>query len=157
MVRRLDNPVGDDIIDEIRAGRAGIPHVFRLHRRGAMRQNPGPRAAGMAPEIHRDIDFPGPQLRRHLAVALRPGIVESIEGLHQPCAHVAAIVGTERNRGDLETPAVMALEHLCRQGGGDVLMEIGGKIRDANPVVPVPLALPYRGQVAGAGLAHIIP
>ena len=68
--------------------------------------------------------------------------METVEGLHQPRPHGAAVIGPEGHRDDLEPVAVVALEHLHRQGGGDMLVKIGRQISDADPVMVVALARP---------------
>ena len=50
--------IGNDIVDKAAARSAGIAHILGLDRARAMRQHPGPRAAGVAPQIHRDVDLP---------------------------------------------------------------------------------------------------
>ena len=92
--------------------------------------------------VNGDVDFPLPQKHRHLAVVLLARIMKVIEGLHQPLPHDAAIVRPERDRGNFKLRTVMALEHLRRQGGGDVAVEIGGEIGDTNFVMAIAFAVP---------------
>src|SRR5215472_11292660 len=125
LVLRRYHLVGDQVIYEVAAGSPWITHIFCLDRGGTMSQHPGPGATGMAAQIDGDVDFPLPQKLGHLAVALLARVMEAVEGFHKPLPHGAAVIGTERNRGDFERGTVMALEHFRRQRGRHMLMEVG--------------------------------
>ena len=66
-------------------------------------------------QIDRDVNLELPQQLRHFRIAFRSDIVKQIERRHQTGAHVAAVVGAERNSDDLEPRVVVELEQLRHQ------------------------------------------
>src|SRR5205814_8397766 len=80
LAERQHNPVGNDIVDKVRAHRARIAKIIHLDRRRACRQDGGPRALGVALEIDRDVDAEIKQEVCDLGVALGDDIEKTVEG-----------------------------------------------------------------------------
>ena len=76
---------------------------------------------------------------------------------HQPGAHLAVVVGAERNSEHLETRAVVQLEQLRDQKGGGMLVEIAGQIGNPHLAVTIGLSGPQRRRPQRHLVAGVVP
>src|SRR6202044_2122396 len=82
--RRQHERVGDDVVEEIGARRAGVTEIVDLDRDRAGSENAGPAAASMPGEVDRDVDLEFAQAFADLAVARGVEIVEQVAPEHHP-------------------------------------------------------------------------
>jgi hypothetical protein len=115
-----------------------------LDRRRPEGEDAHPAVLGIALEIARNVDVQRAHQPGDLAVALGADIDEALETLRQAPAIGVAGIAAEGQRRDLETRPVMSLEQPGHQMRGGVVVEIGGKIGEADTTVPIPPALPER-------------
>lgn len=91
----------------------------------------------MAVQVHGDVGLARFQQCRDFRVAFAAHIFEMVEGPPDACAHRAPVVRPEGNAGDLEAAAVMALEQFGQELCRGMLVEVGGKIGQPDPVMAV--------------------
>ena len=87
-----------------------------------------------------------------VCIAFAADIDGALEPRLDAVARGAADVGPEGHARDFEAPAVVLLEHARNEVGDRMLLEIGGKVRDANPVVPVSRLVPERLRARGMAI-----
>ena len=138
MLHRRDERVGDDVVDEVSAHRAGIAEIVHLDRRRAMRHDRGGCVSRIAFQVDQNVDAVRRNTPRALSIGQPRHDVEAVEGAHEPPPHQTAIVGAEAIGEGLETGAVMALDQLRDQARRGVLEEVRGQIADTDTLAPAP-------------------
>ena len=112
---RDDGSIGDDVVDEISATRAGITEIADLDRCRPLREDVGAAVPGEAVQVDQDVDLRGPDHLRNLDVAEPRAVEECSEGAFQPPAHRRLIGGTDRYCRRVKPRPVVMFEHPGRQ------------------------------------------
>src|SRR5579862_8340804 len=107
LIRRDDEVIDKDKVDEWGSHGTGIAEVIYLNGRGPERHDFSAGMACVALEIDKDINCIGSNLLRRLLEGGVPDVPEAVESLHQPLPHRAAIIGAVGISKDVKTPAIM--------------------------------------------------
>src|SRR5205823_3383518 len=95
LLERQHHRVGNDIVDEIGAGRAGITEIASLKRRRPIGKNADPRIGGMTLEVDRNIGLEIPQKPGDLLIGARSHVEKAIKRRNKPRAKRAAVIRTK--------------------------------------------------------------
>ncbi len=140
MLQRREHRVADQVVDVVGAAGAGKAQPVHLNRGGAQGHDLHHAAVGGALHVDQDVDLVFADRGRHVEGGASVQVDEVFGRVHDAPAQRGAIVNAGREQRDLETIAVVRLEHLHRQLAGGVLVEVGRQVADA--------------QAAGVGLGR---
>ena len=106
-----DDLVCDNVIDERYAHCSAIAEITGLYWGRPVGKNSRTRPARLTVEIDRDVDFHFAHHGSDLGVIQSLHVDEAVECGIDPLAHLAFVVGAQRNRRRIETRSIVMLEH----------------------------------------------
>src|ERR1019366_4648316 len=115
--------VGHDVIDIVRAQRAGKTQIIDLNGGGAQGEEIHPHLAEIAVDIDQNVDVVGDDGGGGIVVGQGSDGNEFVETSHHTLAHGAAVIVTIVESEHFETRAVVALE----QAGHQIHSGLGAK------------------------------
>jgi hypothetical protein len=124
LLGRHDEAVGEDVVDVIGAGGAGMAEPACLGRCRPPRQDARVAVVGETRQIDDDTDLQLANELRRLEIALPLDIDETVERTFEAGSHLAPVVGAQGYGGSRKPRAIVALDQARQQTGSRALAEI---------------------------------
>ncbi len=145
--------ISEDVVVITRRHGTGVTEVVYLHGRASRCEKPGTGVAGIALEVHGDINAPLSRKRRHLQVGHVVDINETVERPGNSLAHGVRGDGAKPEAIALETRRIVRLQRLQQQVRGGVFAKIRGVVTHAYaPIRSRRRKLTQRGRARVARL-----